>query len=169
MFLALSFILAFPHKAFTKEIPFYITCDTSTDCPQKDRVLDIACEGPFLRTSFPGPQPEFGANRAKFYSAQESLFSPYGEWFCCTFPHQTGPQRLLWTRPCTMFKQQLPQLDLVDLKTFTLYESAFAVDLTMTKDSLSVKTEGLIEWIQDESSNGINAKAARITAKATSV
>ena len=162
MFLALSFILAFPHKAFTKEIPFYITCDTSTDCPQKDRVLDIACEGPFLRTSFPGPQPEFGANRAKFYSAQESLFSPYGEWFCCTFPHQTGPQRLLWTRPCTMFKQQFPQADLVDLKRFTLNESAFAVYLTMTKDSLSVKTEGLIEWVQDQASN-------RITAKATSV
>ena len=78
--LALSFIAAYPYKAFSHEIPFYVTY------PKEDKTPDlvIACSGPYLRNSGSNIINP-GTEKFKFYSAEVTKYSPYGKWACSTY------------------------------------------------------------------------------------
>ena len=107
--LALTFIVAFPYKAYTGEIPFAATYPYEPSSPE----LRIACNGPYSRLSLRHRIPT-GATGQVFYTAKETIFSPYGNWTCNTV---TGNSRVAET-------------------SFRLQRGQGPVRLTMTKDSL---------------------------------
>jgi len=116
--LALSFIVAFPYKAYShKHIPFYVTYPKEKGAIQ----LEFNCVGPWLRTSG-NLLVDPGADHVKFYSAEVTIFSPFGKWSCTTcIPNPGAP-----------ICQRVAKVD------FHLYKDDDEVSLTMTKDSLSV-------------------------------
>ncbi|MFI5324257.1 MAG: hypothetical protein ACHQ6U_12200 [Thermodesulfobacteriota bacterium] len=69
--LALSFIVAFPYKASTKEIPFKVTYGEPVG-----EAIELGCSGPALRVGGALLKPYTVART--FYSAKETIFSPYG-------------------------------------------------------------------------------------------
>jgi hypothetical protein len=113
--LALSFIAAFPYKAYTADIPFAASYEPS-DPPGTDPELTILCDGPWGRSSTRALIP-VGATGQVFYTAKETIFSPYGNWACYTYQIPFRPP-------------------LVARATFILQRGQGPVRLTITKDSL---------------------------------
>jgi len=131
--LALTFIAAFPYKAYTGEIPFSATYPIAN--VSSNPGLTIACTGPWSRSSSLVHIP-VGATEQVFYKAKETIFSPYGNWNCSTF---------LFPNPFGVVPPPVAET------SFTLRKGLGPVRLTMTSDSLFVNLT--------EDSNTISAKA----------
>ena len=117
--LTLGVVVAFPYKASAhKHIQFYVTYKKEDG----DKVLQLNCTGPWLRTTgLVDVSP--GADRAKFYSAEVDVFSPYGKWSCSICPPDEGG-------PTSCSGPIIAKTD------FHLKKDDDEVNLTMTRDSL---------------------------------
>lgn len=124
--LALSFIIAFPYKAYSMEhIPFYATNNSGGD-------TSICCHGPWRHAcdlnSSESCLIKEGAVDYNFYTVDVTIFSPYGAWLCClsnTVSDCSGPV------------QSPTPVDCIG-QNFTLAKGDTAVYITFTEDSLTV-------------------------------
>lgn len=64
----------FPLKAFSERIPFYVSNNT-------DKNWQVCCAGPWGRASST-LNITSNENDKKFYSAETTIFSPFGKWTC---------------------------------------------------------------------------------------
>jgi len=119
--IALSFIVAYPYKAYTGEILF--AAAYPFEPPSTDPELTIFCGDLWFRSSRTVHIP-IGATGQVFYTAKETIFSPYGHWDCYTC-------LLSGSNTCTSIGNPP-----VAETSFTLRKGAGPVRLTMTKDSL---------------------------------
>ncbi len=118
--LALIVFAGLPYEALAeKHIPFYVTYEKEKGA----ETLQLNCTGPFLRTSgLVDVSP--GADRAKFYTADVNIFSPYGKWSCSIcVPDPGGAFSCLGP--------------ILDKTKFTLKKDDDEVLLRMTKDKIS--------------------------------
>jgi hypothetical protein len=91
--------------AWAGDIPFTIT---STGLPNGG----VACTGPWLRESGCGRIGPDGADKSVFYTAEDTLFSPYGAWGCDVHREGCGTKRLDIVRFC-LKKDRPAQVNLV--------------------------------------------------------
>ncbi len=85
--LALSFVSTFPYSAYSKEIPFRYTYtnDVNGKSVQGLGKQLLVCSGPLRRSKVKEISAGLDKKDIKFYSAEVTIFSPYGKWACCTY------------------------------------------------------------------------------------
>lgn len=91
--------------AWAGDIPFTIT---STGLPNGG----VSCTGPWFRESECGRIGPEGADKRQFYTAEDTLFSPYGAWGCDVHREGCGTRRLDIVRFC-LKKDRPTQVNLV--------------------------------------------------------
>jgi len=129
LFIALAFssIAAFPHKAFSgQHIPFRYTYQDGS------RTQYIYCSGRARSSNIVEASPGPDAANVEFYSAEVTIYPPYGSWTCCnSFFPETAAGGIV--EGCS------PSLeDLIDSVDFNLPKGATQVNLVLTEDSLTV-------------------------------
>lgn len=124
--LALSFIIAFPFKANSMEhIPFYATNNSGGD-------TSICCHGPERHACDMNASESClikeGAVDYNFYTADVTIFSPYGAWLCCLSNDVSD---------CSGPVQSPTPVNCIG-QSFTVAKGDTAVYITFTENSLTV-------------------------------
>lgn len=127
--LALSFIAAFPYKAYSLEhIPFYATNNSGEE-------TSVCCHGPWRAAcelnASESCSISAGAVDYNFYTVDVDIFSPYGTWKCCLSNDVSD---------CSDPVQSPTPVECIG-GNFTLAKGDTAVYLTFTADSLTVSLD----------------------------
>lgn len=125
--LAFSFISAFPYKAFSgQHIPFKYTYQDGS------RTQYIYCSGRDRSSNIVEASPGPDAANVEFYSAEVTIYPPYGSWTCC---NSFSPERAIGG---IVFGCSPSLEDLIDSVDFNLPKGATQVNLVLTEDGLTV-------------------------------
>ncbi len=132
-----GFVSAFPFLAYSKEIPFHYTYTNDVNGKSVKGLGEqlLVCSGPFGRRSkVKEVSPALDHKDIKFYSAEVTIFSPYGKWRCCTY---TTDGRAVADLGCPSTTGEF----LLNLTDFHLYKDDKKVDVTLYLAGLHIEKD----------------------------